>query len=294
MAFLYELSQTNAVPASIRLVDNLQFQFGMALKPKAEGFKALKSKLEKFFVVKLKGFDPQQMVACTIVFEGSRQEVASQEKTVYGLAKRHGGMKAGAENGIRGYQLTFGIAYIRDFVMKHYFLAESFETSVPWSQVEALCANVKKRLADEYERRQLPGKPFITCRVTQVYETGVCVYFYFGYYYKGVAHPSEIYAELEVIAREEIMKNGGSLSHHHGIGKLRQRFPSSCFSGGGLTSNLRLPQTRTTSAPTASSRCASPSVCAITPASDAKAGRSKLARRAYPRAERSERRAFAR
>ena len=26
------------------------------------------------------------------------------------------------------------------------------------------------------------------------------------------------------IAREEILKNGGSLSHHHGIGKLRQRF----------------------------------------------------------------------
>lgn len=224
VAFLYELSQTNAVPASIRLVDNLQFQFGMALKPKAAGLKALKSKLEKFFVVKLKGFDPQQMVACTIVFEGSRAEVSAQEKTVYGLAKRHGGMKAGAENGIRGYQLTFGIAYIRDFVMKHYFLAESFETSVPWSQVEALCANVKQRLAEEYERRKLPGKPFITCRVTQVYETGVCVYFYFGYYYKGVAHPSEVYAELEVIAREEILKNGGSLSHHHGIGKLRQRF----------------------------------------------------------------------
>ncbi|MFO1463904.1 MAG: FAD-binding oxidoreductase [bacterium] len=226
VAFLYELTQHGAIPASIRLVDNLQFQFGMALKPKAEGLKALKSKLEKFFVVKLKGFDPQQMVACTIVFEGGREEVAAQEKAVYAIAKRHGGMKAGAENGIRGYQLTFGIAYIRDFVMKHYFLAESFETSVPWSQVEALCANVKARLAEEYERRGLPGKPFITCRVTQVYETGVCVYFYFGYYYKGVPHPSEVYAELEILAREEILRNGGSLSHHHGIGKLRERFLS--------------------------------------------------------------------
>jgi len=224
VAFLYELTQSGTIPASIRLVDNLQFQFGMALKPKATGLKALKSKLEKFFVVKLKGFDPQQMVACTIVFEGGRAEVATQEKTLYAIAKRHKGMKAGAENGVRGYQLTFGIAYIRDFVMKHYFLAESFETSVPWSQAEALCANVKAKLAEEHERRGLPGKPFITCRVTQVYETGVCVYFYFGYYYKGVAHPSEVYADLEVVAREEILRNGGSLSHHHGIGKLRERF----------------------------------------------------------------------
>jgi alkyldihydroxyacetonephosphate synthase len=222
--FLYDLSQTDKIPASIRLVDNLQFQFSMALKPKAVGLKALKSKLEKFVVTKLKGFDPQKMVACTIVFEGRKSEVEAQEKEVYALAKKHGGMKAGAENGKRGYQLTFGIAYIRDFVMKHYFLAESFETSVSWSQAESLCEKVKASLFAEYARRGLPGKPFVTCRVTQVYETGVAVYFYFGYYYKGVAHPSEVYAELENFAREQILKNGGSLSHHHGIGKLRQRF----------------------------------------------------------------------
>lgn len=222
--FLYRLSQTDKVPASIRLVDNLQFQFSMALKPKAAGLKALKSKLEKFVVTKLKGFDPQKMVACTIVFEGRKSEVEAQEKEVYALAKKHRGMKAGEENGKRGYQLTFGIAYIRDFVMKHYFLAESFETSVSWSKAEDLCEKVKASLFAEYARRGLPGKPFVTCRVTQVYETGVAVYFYFGYYYKGVAHPSEVYAELETFAREEILKQGGSLSHHHGIGKLRQKF----------------------------------------------------------------------
>ncbi|HKX12515.1 MAG TPA: FAD-binding oxidoreductase [bacterium] len=222
--FLYQLSQTDKIPASIRLVDNLQFQFSMALKPKATGLKALKSKLEKLVVTKLKGFDPRKMVACTIVFEGRKSEVEAQEREVYALAKKHGGMKAGAENGKRGYQLTFGIAYIRDFVMKHYFLAESFETSVSWSKAEDLCEKVKANLFAEYARRGLPGKPFVTCRVTQVYETGVAVYFYFGYYYKGVAHPSEVYAELETFAREEILKHGGSLSHHHGIGKLRQRF----------------------------------------------------------------------
>lgn len=222
--FLYALTQKNNPPASIRLVDNMQFQFGMALKPKAKGAKAIKGKLEKVLVTKLLGFDPNRMVAATIVFEGSREEVAAQEKLVYGLAKKFGGMKAGEENGKRGYQLTFGIAYIRDFVMNHYFLAESFETSVSWSQVLPLCENVKQRIHAEHQKRGLPGKPFVTCRVTQIYETGVCVYFYFGYYFKGVAHPSEIYHEMEEAAREEVLKNGGSLSHHHGIGKLREKF----------------------------------------------------------------------
>ena len=113
------------------------------------------------------------------------------------LAKRHGGVRAGAENGRRGYQLTFGIAYIRDFVMKHHILGESFETSVPWTQALSLCENVKRRVADEYAARGLPGKPFVTCRVTQVYQTGVCVYFYFGFHHKGLAQPNLVYTELE-------------------------------------------------------------------------------------------------
>jgi alkyldihydroxyacetonephosphate synthase len=127
-------------------------------------------------------------------------------------------------NGERGYQLTFGIAYIRDFVMKHWILAESFETSVSWSQAIALCDNVKRRVHEEHSKRGLPGKPFITCRVMQVYPTGVCIYFYFAINYKGVENPSETYAELEWAARDEILRSGGSLSHHHGIGKLRAEF----------------------------------------------------------------------
>ena len=224
VAFMYELSKAGNPPASVRLVDNLQFQFSMALKPASTGMKARKSKLQKLFVTKLKGFDPDKMVACTLVFEGGKREVAAQEESVYRIAAKHGGLKAGGENGERGYQLTYGIAYIRDFAMNHYVLGESFETSVPWSQALSLAENVKKRVTAEHKRMKLPGKPFVTARVTQIYETGCAIYFYFAFYYKGVAKPTETYIALENVAREEILKQGGSLSHHHGIGKLRQHF----------------------------------------------------------------------
>jgi alkyldihydroxyacetonephosphate synthase len=224
VAFMYDLTREAVPPASVRLVDNLQFQLSQTLKPKATGLRALKRKLEKKYVTRLRGFDPQRMVACTIVYEGSKADVESQDRAVQRLARRHGGMRAGAENGQRGYQLTFGIAYLRDFVMKHYILGESFETSVPWSQVLTLCAGVKRRLYEEYAGRNLPGRPFVTCRVTQVYQTGVCVYFYFGFYHRGIAEPAQLYAELERCARDEILKSGGSLSHHHGVGKIRRSF----------------------------------------------------------------------
>lgn len=223
-AFMHELVMTSTPPASCRLVDNLQFQFGLALKPASAGAAAMKSKIEKFFVTKIKGFEPLKMVALTLVFEGTAPEVERQQKDVYRIAKKHGGMKAGGENGRRGYQLTYSIAYIRDFLMNYYIIAESFETSCSWSDALAICDNVKGVLTEEYERRGLPGKPFLTSRITQLYRTGVAIYFYFGFYFKGIENPSELYLELENIARAEILRSGGSLSHHHGVGKIREAF----------------------------------------------------------------------
>ncbi|MGB1586927.1 MAG: FAD-binding oxidoreductase [Thermoplasmatota archaeon] len=230
VAFLQDLTRSGQLPASVRLVDNVQFHFGQALKPASEGAKALVSKAQKFFVTKVKGFDPHQMVACTFVHEGTKDGVALEKKTVAKLAKRHGGMMAGPENGRRGYTLTFGIAYIRDFVMKHWILGESFETSVPWDKAIELCDRVKQRIHDECAARGVPGKPFATARITQLYPTGVAVYFYFGFHHKGLDEPQQIYMDIEAAAREEILACGGSISHHHGIGKIRQRFLPDVFS----------------------------------------------------------------
>ena len=224
VAFLHEMTHSGSLPASVRLVDNTQFKFSMALKPASSGLKVLKSKFEKAIVTKVKGFDPDQMVACTLVFEGTLEEVEAQEERVYAIAQKYRGMAAGSANGARGYQLTFGIAYIRDFVMNHFVLAESFETSVPWSEALRLCESVKQRLFDEHAKRDLPGKPFVTCRVTQLYDTGVAVYFYFAYHHKGVENPTHVYAEMEEAARDEVLRCGGSLSHHHGVGKIRSTF----------------------------------------------------------------------
>ena len=49
----------------------------------------------------------------TIYWLGETSYVDQQEKTVYEIAGKHGGMPAGEENGQRGYMLTFVIAYLR-------------------------------------------------------------------------------------------------------------------------------------------------------------------------------------
>lgn len=40
-------------------------------------------------------------------------------------------------------------------------------------------------------------------------------------YVQGVRDPPGVFSELEEAARDEILSAGGSLSHHHGVGKAR-------------------------------------------------------------------------
>lgn len=117
---------------------------------------------------------------------------------------------------MRGYFLTFAIAYLRDIAMAHSFIAESFETSVPWSNVLNLCEKTKERVENECKKWGVKGKPFTSFRLTQVYETGATIYVYFGFRYDGIKDPVKAYSEIEDAARDEVMKCGGSISHHHG------------------------------------------------------------------------------
>ena len=235
LAFLYDLQREGAVPASVRVMDNTQFQFGQALKPATRGLAArAKRRVEQLVVTKLKGFDPHELAVATVVFEGTRDEVEFQDRALYRIAKAHGGIKGGAANGERGYQLTFGIAYIRDLTFEHWAIAESFETSVPWSRALELYDRVRRRVEREHAERGLPGKVFFTGRITQVYPTGVAMYFYLGFYAKGVADPVAAYGALEHAAREEILAAGGSLSHHHGVGKIRRDFLGDVYSEAAL------------------------------------------------------------
>ena len=222
--FLYRLAHSGFVPASIRLVDNTQLRFGQALKPRPAGFKAFLERLKKFYVLRVRGFEPNEMVAATIVMEGSRVEVEFQERNIYALAKEFQGLPTGSENGRRGYLLTFAIAYIRDFLADFHVMGETFETSAPWSKISEVCQAVRAKAVAQHQAFGLPGKPYVSYRITQVYHTGVCIYFMYGIYIKGVALPEKIFSTIEHSLRESILENGGSISHHHGVGKLRKDF----------------------------------------------------------------------
>ena len=222
--FLRALRGSGTIPASIRLGNNVEFRFGFAMKKPPTSRGSLLQKIQRFFIHKVKGFDGQKMVACTILMEGNPEEVKHQARTIFGLAAKYDGINGGESNGRRAYAAIFAIAYLRDFVNRLHILGETFETSVPWNKIHKVTQAVEKELNAQAEKYDVPGKPYLAFRIPQTYHTGVCIYFTMGFYTKGLADPSGVYHAIEQRLRQVILDNGGSLSHHHGVGKIRRKF----------------------------------------------------------------------
>jgi len=86
---------------------------------------------------------------------------------------------------------------------------------------------VKQRIFDEAAKLGFTkDRVWCSFRVTQLYETGAAVYVYFTLYHKGFDNDKVVhyYEIVEDGARDEVMLSGGSISHHHGVGKIRKGF----------------------------------------------------------------------
>jgi alkyldihydroxyacetonephosphate synthase len=93
--------------------------------------------------------------------------------------------------------------------------------------VSTLCSRVKKRIYSDAAKAGFPAERiWASFRVTQIYETGAAIYVYFSINHRGFARDKivELYEQIEDGARDEVMLAGGSISHHHGVGKIRKKF----------------------------------------------------------------------
>ena len=231
--FMYELAHSSSVPASARMLDSLHYQFGSALKPEKNNIGKLKSKIQKL-VFKMKDFSTDDFVAAVFKLEGSYSEVEYQRKNIKRLAKKYNGLLGGSKEGKVGYNITMVIAYIREFFVPQGILGETLETAVPWSKVNQVKDEANKLLTELHKKYDLPGKPFFCSRISKVYHTGICMYNTMGINVRGIKNPEKVFSDIEHKIRECFIKNGGSISHHHGVGKLRKDFIPETISPGSI------------------------------------------------------------
>ena len=106
--------------------------------------------------------------------------------------------------------------YLRDVLVRAACITETFESAITWDRFESFYAAVMAATRTAVER--VCGAGDVSCRFTHAYPDGAAPYF-------TVIAPgrrgSEIeqWDEIKTAASEAIMAAGGSITHHHAVGR---------------------------------------------------------------------------
>lgn len=103
MRFIEAVAKSRIWPASMRVIDEKQLGAAWGAKEEKSIWGRFLDSAAEFYLTKIKGFDFKKMAAGTIMFEGSKEEVARQRANINRLYPKFGGILGGSENGMKGY-----------------------------------------------------------------------------------------------------------------------------------------------------------------------------------------------
>jgi len=106
--------------------------------------------------------------------------------------------------------------YVRDVLVACSLIAETFETAIPWSLFPEFHRAVLQATCDAVKR--VCGAGTVACRFTHVYPDGAAPY----YSVLAPGRPGselEQWAEIKAAASEAIVRGGGTITHHHAVGR---------------------------------------------------------------------------
>ena len=109
--------------------------------------------------------------------------------------------------------------YFRDALVGLGFVSETFETAITWDRFEDFHAQVMA----ETERvvREVCGQGKVSCRFTHAYPDGPAPYY-------SITAPGrkesqlEMMAEIKAAASDVLIKLGGTITHHHAVGRYHR------------------------------------------------------------------------
>lgn len=150
-------------------------------------------------------------------FESADHPVTASLERALELCADHGGAAGEKANTADTWRSSFlRMPYQRDALAAMGMIVETFETACTWDRFAALREAVTS--AAEDAMRQVGAEGVVTCRFTHVYPDGPAPYF--GIYAAGRwGRTVGQWDEIKVAVSEAIANAGGSITHHHGIGR---------------------------------------------------------------------------
>jgi len=147
-------------------------------------------------------------------FEGAAAEVEERQAAVAGLLKEAGAEFVPGAGGSWARDRYRG-PYLRDALLDAGALADTLETATFWSSLPALYERVSSALRDSLAGQGTP--PVVLCHLSHVYPAGASLYFTVAC--AQAEDPVAQWRAAKEAAGQAILAAGGSISHHHGIGR---------------------------------------------------------------------------
>jgi alkyldihydroxyacetonephosphate synthase len=181
--------------------------------------RGLKGRFADFYLEK-RGFDAN---ACVLIagFEGDADAVEDSRMRFGRLAqKKLGALELGRRQGEHWREGRFHGPYLRDPMMDRGIGVDTLETATSWSKIDALYAAVRAAL-DTAMRETAPREGahgIVMCHISHSYPDGASLYFTY-IFPRTLDNEIAQWRAIKKAASDAIVANGGTISHHHGVGE---------------------------------------------------------------------------
>ncbi len=207
--------QSGLEPTTIRLSDELETGAFMKMRPESESMleNALSSSVKWY--LKNRGYSesPALMI---LGFEANDNSVNKEVKMALEVCKQFDGLDLGTRVGQHWYKDRFALPYLRDTLLDHMIMLDTLETATTWSNFSNLYKSVQKALIDSIQ--SFGFSPMVFCHISHSYHDGASLYFTLMAK-QAKDTETEQWQVVKKAASDAILANGGTISHHHGVGR---------------------------------------------------------------------------
>jgi alkyldihydroxyacetonephosphate synthase len=163
-------------------------------------------------VLRMLGYEPVRRCLMFAAVEGDAGYAGLVAKKLSKTARANGALSLGASPTKKWLEQRYSSAYLRDPLMDLGIMTDTLETAVSWENLLPLWDAV---------RAYIKSRPRTVCMVhiSHVYENGANLYFTFLSPMKK-GNDIDDFVQYHKGIIDTVQAHGGSLSHHHGVGRL--------------------------------------------------------------------------
>ena len=149
-------------------------------------------------------------------FEGDQEHVARRRALTVRALRDGGAAYLGQAAGNAWEHGRYQGPYLRDTLMEMGAMVETLETSHTWNRLEELHSAVGDTIRSALTEQGTPGLVF--CHLSHAYTDGASLYFTFISRSRRGAEVEQ-WRAVKQAASEAIVAHGGTITHHHAIGR---------------------------------------------------------------------------